>query len=539
MIRTNISAKLSAIVMSSACAAVVLLFGACGMVIGLKDKEDPLPPLDTLMDREEDLTVDPDGPDSDADVPADRLDGDPVPDPTDIVELEEVETVDPGSAVWVSTDGDDSASGTLDDPLRTVNAGISAAAADPEKTHVHLMQGSYDEDVALQSGVMVMGGFDESGGHTALASLTVLHSPRGVGVRAEGVSQAGLSWLTVDVSGNLDGSVYGALLISSEDIVLDHIVIRVADGSRGEDGSAGLAGEDGDPGGSGTDGCLEIDPVCVRPEGGTGGVSACAMAGGDGGIPGAAALDQEMGLPGVNGTGGVPPDGGGGTGGAGGPGTRVGGDPGEPGQDGGDGLEGPSGIAGAGFGEALAAGYVPSDGQAGENGGHGGGGGGGGGGDANNPAGTNSDFFGGSGGGGGGGGCGGTAAGGGAGGGGSFGIYVFGGSVDAEYCEITTGSGGTGGNAPAAGGRAGAGGTGGIGGSGYTDALGSSGNGGDGGNGGSGGAGGGGGPSVGILCAAGCSINDNGNSFVTGTGGDGGTGASLGEDGISSNVFSP
>jgi len=542
--------KPSVLVILAACTAAALLSGACGMVIGLKDKEDPLPPLDGMVDgeSERDLTVDPDGQDPDADVPVDRLDGDPEPDPIDvidIVELEEVETVDPENAVWVSTDGDDSAEGTLDDPLRTVNAGIAAAASDPGKTHVHLMQGTYNEEVVLQDGVMVMGGFDSGGGHTALPSLTVLRSNRGVGVRAEEVAQAGLSWLTIDVSGNVDGSVYAGFIVSCTDIVLSHIVVQVAHGVSGEAGAAGSPGADGSPGGDGTDGCAELDPACGRPNGGAGGVSACAMPGGAGGATGVPTAGQEDGLPGENGTGGVPPDGEGGTGGPGGPGTRIGGDPGEPGQDGGDGVPGSHGTAGAAFGEAQASGYVPSDGQAGENGGNGGGGGGGGGGDVDNPMGsTMEDKFGGSGGGGGGGGGGGAPAGGGSGGGGSFGFYVFGGSISVEHCEITTGNGGSGGNAAATGGSGGGGGTGGIGGSGMTTAVGSSGNGGDGGDGGSGGdggggGGGGGGPSIGILCAVGCSINEDGNTFFTGAGGDGGTGGNPGEDGISSNVFSP
>lgn len=270
--------------------------------------------------------------------------------------------------------------------------------------------------------------------------------------------------------------------------------------------------------------------------GGGGGAGGLGYNGGDGGA-GGTGFDENGASGGAGGSRTASPTAAGGSGGAGGSSSSN-----ELGGKGGDGQDGfPNGTGGdggPGNGSANANGFVIARGGDGYRGYSGAGGGGGGGGQA--------ALFGGDGGGGGGGGEGGGGGAGGfagRGGGASIGLAVS--SVnDALIADnvIETAAGGNGGR----GGRGARGGAGGIGG---TGAAGNSGGGrgGDGGNGGDGGfggygGGGGGGPSFGIFVNRDIGPVINNNTITVGNGGDGGgsqTGAAqnAGEGGWSVGIY--
>ncbi len=69
-----------------------------------------------------------------------------------------VRTVD---AVFVSADGNDSASGARNDPVRTITRGLALAQAGG-KTKVYVEAGTYNETVSMANGISVYGGFNLS-----------------------------------------------------------------------------------------------------------------------------------------------------------------------------------------------------------------------------------------------------------------------------------------------------------------------------------------------------------------------------------------
>lgn len=68
---------------------------------------------------------------------------------------------DPAKAVWVSAvEGDDSASGAIDAPVRTIAKALALATADPNnKKDIYIVQGTYAEDVAITDDIGLFGGF--------------------------------------------------------------------------------------------------------------------------------------------------------------------------------------------------------------------------------------------------------------------------------------------------------------------------------------------------------------------------------------------
>jgi hypothetical protein len=140
------------------------------------DREDPTSedlPAEDAAEAEEDPAVDV--------IDLDAVDIDAI----------EIEVVDPDLAVWVDDHGNDSGTGTLDDPLLTIDLAIRTAAAS-SRSYVHVMRGGYDQQIHLESGITVIGGFDDHGTHSGDASLTVIRTEAGVDVIAEGVDETGL-----------------------------------------------------------------------------------------------------------------------------------------------------------------------------------------------------------------------------------------------------------------------------------------------------------------------------------------------------------
>ncbi len=432
--------------------------------------------------------------------------------PTSTVDLPDPDGIDAncdgidgeiGKSIFVAKTGDDAGLGTIDDPLRTVQAGITRASVQA-KRDVLVATGVYVESVALANRVNVYGGYAPDFGErdrftheSAILGVDPTDAARGA------VYAAGIALSSNDAL-KFDGfSVFGAdnfapggnsyaiylrdvgpfVTISNNDIIAGNGGAGVA-GSKGTDGTAGTNGAPGvgarmtttdnacsteDEGIGGIGGAKLCGPIDVS--GGGGGTSVCPAAPVPVNSSPQTSLSREYGAAGVNG------------GGAGGePGwdqrvsascTSVGASNTHDsfGADGASGSNGTDGVAGgacvAGPGTVFDGHWVGPAAGAAVDGGHGRGGGGGGAGggvDVHTCA-DKKPVVSGSGGGGGSGGCGGTAGAAGGTGGGSFAIFLAYASAPVALPTISNnvvfrGRGGPGG----AGGAGGVGGFGGVGG---------------------------------------------------------------------------
>jgi len=431
-------------------------------------------------------------------------------------EADEVSIVvvsDPDDLCFVSTTGDDGASGAYGTPVATIARAIEIVEADDAGGDILIAAGDYPNGFSLKTQLRFYGGFDPG----TWQRDPVLHQTRIqaqlVGSDAHGLVLDGLHLQHKGTANEWHAT--GLNIVDSDDVVLRNCVIIGPDADVGHGASAVALR------------LCACDQLVIED---------CDLQAGDGavGITGASGNSGVPGLTGYNGSGGGEPgsggDGGGGLatdpegqgecdGGRGGNadwGAHDNGSPGKcenggaggtttgyagyPGADGGPGAPGATGAGhfdadGTGaFGGVTSHWYDPSQAQGGL--GHFGINGGGGGGGASG----NNSFLddGGGGGGGGGGGQGGWGGFGGHGGGASIGLLL-------SDCtnpllarlRIRTGNGGTGG----IGGSGGSGATGGPGGSGGDNKASDGGRGGVGGKGGDGGAGGGGGggPVIGVL----------------------------------------
>ena len=392
---------------------------------------------------------------------------------------------DVNHAIFVSPRGNDSAAGTMKQPLLTLSAAIAAARAAGKDVYAAL--GTYNESITLQDGVNLYGGYDDS-------------TPARWGRGLSNVSSILGTTTTAVLANNLAGSVeiqlfeirsvtgtssgassYGVRIVNSAataTVTLRGDTITASDGVAGTSGSDGISGANG---ANGTGGSGNIG-------GGPGGTSSCGSAGGDGAAMVSGLRD---GLRGGDGKG--PGAGTGGSGTTDNP--HCGGisadapDDAKPGSAGSPGVNGSAGMSLGMFDSSGL--YLPPASQGGTPGSNAGGGGGGGSGSGACVStgfpcycGCCSNYSGGSGGGGGSGGCGGTAGSGATGGGASYAVVAIQSHLVISGSMLNVGHGGNGG----AGGSGGVGGSPGSGGAG--SAGGSAGAGAPGKSGGTGGAGG-------------------------------------------------
>jgi hypothetical protein len=427
------------------------------------------------------------------------------------------------------------APGTIVAPVPTIGEAILIARNDEGRGPILVSEGVYNEQVTVQSGVSIYGGYRR--GMIYWDRATANEAPTVVGDGTVGMVAAGVTELTYIDSLQIraasaqgsGGSSYGVRITNSNEmLVFRGNIVEAGNGSSGSDGRAGDPGAAGGRGGDGQSGC---DACSGRGTGGTAGASSCNT----GGAGGRGAHGDNRGSTGGTGRG---PTGGGGGGGGGGDGRVCGfcngGGDGSAGGTGGNGGPGGHGGGGDGFGAVSRGVWVGNSGATGSAGSAGSGGGGGGGGGGSDCC---RDDRGGGGGGGGGAGCGGTAGRGGTGGGGSFGFFLLGSTPNLIANVVTTGNGGRGG-VGGAGGQPGGGGSFGAAG-GPADDGGPGGAGGNGGRGGAGGCGGGGsgGVSFGIFTGSGSSPNIEANDFSIGEGGPGGQSCGLsGNTGASATV---
>ncbi len=438
--------------------------------------------------------------------------------------------------VYVAPSGHDAATGTANDPVRTIARGLEIAG--PRAEPLYIAAGTYAEEVELVSDVDLLGGFDRASGWTRDPDVYITMIVGGVegapAVHADFIHDVVVDGVSIV---NTDAVAPGASSVAvrvadSIRVEFTNCYLEAGAGVRGANGGWGTWGSNGYDGGLGYSGCESGGAFCAdcsRPSGGWGGWG---YGGNDGGDGGPAGHDTSRGGDGQDGQGPAP--------GSGGSGTPAGLGDWNPtysylGEDGSPGDDGPAGAGGPGLGLFTQTTYSPLEavGATGAQGQHGSGGGGGGGGGGGS---VGCKSYGGGGGGGGGGGQGGFGGLGGLGGGGSFAI-MFIGSAQCKLtgCTIVTAGGGGGGS----GGQGGFGGSGGSGGAwSWTDKGneyggaweqddgsngGRGGFGGWGGRGGSGG-GGGGGPSVGVVDLGDEPVLVADNAYDLGHGGLGGYG---------------
>ncbi len=430
---------------------------------------------------------------------------------------------------FVAEFGDDSAAGTIDAPLRTIQAGIAMAAGHTIK-HVYVAAGTYAGPVLLRAGVGIYGGYDatRAWARSRTTVTTIRSGTPQPALRAEDLDGMGMVTevqLFSIVSGNnlAQGGSSNAVRVlrSVGPIVFRGVTVDSGNGGPGADGADGPAGPGGSDGAAGAGGCLSCSS---RGTGGSGGASACSSNGGPGGNGGYTSGGNRGG---DGSTASMAVAGAGGSGGAAGrcdnmpiAASGVNGTAGGTGERGMPGVLAGSPARVSALGDFVAA--VGGDGLNGGAGAGGGGGGGGGGGVDFSPT-CVGDRAGG-GGGGGSGGCGGQGGDGGSGGGGSFPLVVVNSTVTVEDSVLRAARGGVGG----AGGSGGAGGVAGRGAVGGASA-GASGRGANGGNGGVGGPGGGaaggaGGPSVCVLYSGRAASLSASTSCTRGGAGAGGAG---------------
>ncbi|WP_187027617.1 hypothetical protein [Persicimonas caeni] len=433
--------------------------------------------------------------------------------------------------IFVSTNGSDSASGTIDAPLASIGAALSLAQSTSGLDHIYVATGQYDEQVTLVSGVSIFGGYDEASNWMRTGSGTSrIFYPGGSGrmIAVKGINISSptvlgmLDIATADVTGGGGQSNYAVYCHTCDALTIQNTKVTAGAASNGDAGSDGTSGfdafgrgYDASPGGSGScDGG-------GYGRGGSGGSSGCGRSGGSGGRGGYEGSNSGVaGSPGNYGiSGGYAGSSSAGDGGPGGMGT--------------DGANGSNGQGGSG-GQVQSGYWVGNSGADGATGEHGNGGGGGGGGGGQGGFWVN-DGSGNGGGGGGGAGCGGLGGTGGQAGGTSFGLFfVESTGVTLENNVIASGNGGNGG-AGGTGGFGSGGGNGANGGQYCTSEVGAGGAGGDGGDGGNGGNGGGGagGNSYGIY-RVNTNLNLPGtNTISTGQAGRGGTSSgNPGSDGV-------
>lgn len=407
--------------------------------------------------------------------------------------------------IFVRPEGADANPGTIDRPMRTINAAILAAASYSPPRDVYVSAGIYNERVQFISGVDVYGGYNAATNWSRSAIRPTFQSDRVGALAQQIIVPTTIDHVAINCTPGISLATHAIGLLvrqNSAAITLSACDVQSGPGFAGVAGSNGASGANGGNGGPGLSGA----------SGGGGGApgSGGANAGGAGGMGGTGSPSPTAGSAGANGAG--PGGNGGGGGASGGSGQN-----GANGVNGGFGGSGSPGSNGAGGSTFNAAGVNGTDGTPGR----GGGGGGGGGGQGCPFICTSND-----GGGGGGGGAGGEQGRGGAGGapGGSSIALVIdsatASSINSALRSFNAGAGGSGG-LRGAGGSGGSGGPGGA----PDDDSGPGGNGGSGGAGGAGGYGGGGagGMSAAVLRMPGAVFSQSASSLVNGFGGAGGT----------------
>jgi hypothetical protein len=168
---------------------------------------------------------------------------------------------DAANAIFVSAvDGNDAGTGTRLNPLRTVTAGIAAAA--PANKDVYVSGGTYVETVALADNVSVYGGYALGFATRSAAETTKIAGPGGPAALAVGDTGVVLQQLTLQGRPDLSGNSYGLRAVTEgvapSQVVLENVK-ATADAAgtpvHGSSGGSGAVGAGGYGSAGGIGGC--------------------------------------------------------------------------------------------------------------------------------------------------------------------------------------------------------------------------------------------------------------------------------------------
>ncbi|HET8958799.1 hypothetical protein [Nocardioides sp.] len=168
---------------------------------------------------------------------------------------------DAASAIFVSAvDGNDAGTGTRLNPLRTVTAGVNAAA--PAHKDVYVAGGTYPETVALADDVSVYGGFALGFGSRSTAEVTKIAGSGGPAALAVGDTGVVLQQLTLQGRPDGSGNSYGLRAVTEgvapSQVALENVT-ATADAAgapvNGSNGGTGLVGGGGLGSAGGSGGC--------------------------------------------------------------------------------------------------------------------------------------------------------------------------------------------------------------------------------------------------------------------------------------------
>jgi hypothetical protein len=198
----------------------------------------------------------------------------------------------PSDAIFVDgLAGDDGSPGTMAAPMKTVQAGISAAQLGG--VDVYISVGTYAESITLADGVGVFGGYDAADAWSFSPANVVTISGGTTAVLGTSINTethlANLTIVAAD-SATPGTSSHGLYIVSSTGLVVSDVTVQSGAGGAGGVGSTGTPGANGGNGGQGNPGCENSGALfcdtCSQPAGGAVGTSACGRTGGIGGVPG-------------------------------------------------------------------------------------------------------------------------------------------------------------------------------------------------------------------------------------------------------------
>ncbi len=167
-----------------------------------------------------------------------------------------------GNAIFVSAvDGNDAGTGTRSNPLRTVGAGITAAASAGKD--VYVAGGTYAGSLALADNVGVYGGYALGFLDRSEAETTTINSLSGPAALAVGDTGVVLQLLTLHGKRDpSDGNSYGIRAVpevaTGSQVVLEKVDVTAEDGGgalNGTTGSPGAVGAGGLGSAGGLGGC--------------------------------------------------------------------------------------------------------------------------------------------------------------------------------------------------------------------------------------------------------------------------------------------
>ncbi len=168
-----------------------------------------------------------------------------------------------GAAYFVSPDGSDANSGSMNAPFQTIGKGIAAAAADSARPNVVVANGIYAESVALANGVSLYGQFQAGSWSRDRTAYTIIDGVSSSGVHDRTVIAANIASVTTFDSfavigapdNNAGGNSYAIYVSGSNaNLQITNNVIITGHGGPGAIGASGTDGQAGtDGGGRNTD----------------------------------------------------------------------------------------------------------------------------------------------------------------------------------------------------------------------------------------------------------------------------------------------